>query len=339
MSQARTKTQQNWTKGKFKDLINESPPTLRRFTTKTFNEGRTNEKIDDGALTQEPCRPTQPSHLDPASVPERATTTGRSSKRICQAPVKSNVATRTSVSLAITNYKHKTPGTPKNNIDVDGQGQTCNTPTKAALITLFDGLPSDITGSRAVIHPSPAPTPTASPLPLQGISHIRILDPLDTAIEQKMAADMANSTLQPEPGNQLWSEFLPTPCESDTEIEQPSTPSKMNIDDTDTPPKATFSTKNYGLQGEDTEVRSGQHIEHNQLSTQTTTPSPLQLHSLVQTPESMERAIEQSMVVDMTDPGPQPEPTRPDNSIFLPMPCDSESDQEGPSTPSKMNID
>ena len=151
-----------------------------------------------------------------------------------------------------------------------------------------------------------------------------------------MAADMANTTLQPEPGNQLWSEFLPTPC-ADTELELPSTPSKMNIDDT--PPKATFTTKNYGLQGEDTEAQSGQHIEHNQLLTRNTTPSPLQLHSLVQTPESMEKAIEQSMVVDMTDPGPQPEPTRPDHSIFLPMPCDSESDQEGHSTPSTMNID
>ena len=111
----------------------------------------------------------------------------------------------------------------------------------------------------------------------------------------------------------------------------------MTIDDT--PLKATFTTKNYGLPGENTKVQSGQHIEHNLLLTRTTNPRPLQENSHIQTQESLDNTSEQSMVVDMTNTTLQPEPGYPDYSIYLPMPCESESEQESPSTPSTMNID
>ena len=104
----------------------------------------------------------------------------------------------------------------------------------------------------------------------------------------------------------------------------------MDIDDT--PSKATFSTKNYGLLGENKIVQYDQHFEHNVLLNGTTLPCPLRENPHTQTHESLENVSGQSMVIEMTDTILLPEPGYPDYSIYLPLPLTSESENEGCTT-------
>ena len=143
---------------------------------------------------------------------------------------------------------------------------------------------------------------------------------------------MTNTYLLPDPDNPNCPLLLPAPFGLCTEpnVPSPSPPSNMAIDDT--PTKATFASNNYGLLGENTKVQPGQHVEDSLRLTCTPTPRPLQGSSHNQSQDPHVTATAQKIVMDTTL---QPEPGYPNYSIYLPIPSDSESEQEGhsPYTP------
>ena len=227
-------------------------------------------------------------------------------------------------------------GLPNNNNVEERQWQTRDTPTKATCTTKVYGLQRDVaeawTGQHLEDNLHLTPPSTTSVRPPKGTSPIRIQKALYNASDQNIATDMSDKRQQPEPGNPNHLIYLPVPSESDSEQDIHPTPSKTNMDDT--PSKATFTTKNYGLQGETN--HDFENISH--ITSTTTNARHTQGNPHTQTQVPLDNASGQSTDVDMKDTTLQPGPGYPTYPIYLPLPSESGSEPEGHTTPSTMTI-
>ena len=111
----------------------------------------------------------------------------------------------------------------------------------------------------------------------------------------------------------------------------------MDIDET--PPKATFTSKNYARPGGNTKTQADPHDEHYLHVTRTTSPRPVHGNSHIQTQVSLDNDSAPRVVLDMTETRLTPEPGYSNYPMHLPISGEFESPQEKPLTSSTMNFD